>query len=216
MNDCASKVSENDKVHVLQTIDFFFDYASPYGWIAAEKISQIAKSHNRGVRWRPFLLAITVAQKMKLTPPFKTPLKGDYLLHDIKRVVRREGLVFGENVHLNFIALAAGRATLWARDSHPGKVESLVLELYRAHWSRSKNVSETEVVLDIAGQVGLPSDQLISALKSDHIKNLLKLETEAALELGVFGSPTIIVDGENFWGSDRLDDVDRWLETGGW
>lgn len=68
----------------------------------------------------------------------------------------------------------------------------------------------------VAADLGLDRDEVLAAVQNPRIKDLLKREVAAAAKKGVFGSPFIIVDGEPFWGYDRLDDVDVWLDSGGW
>ena len=77
-------------------------------------------------------------------------------------------------------------------------------------------MTSAEAVVGVAEALGIDGGALAEALRDPAVKERLKAETEAAIERGVFGSPTIVIDGEPFWGADRLDHVDRWLETGGW
>ncbi len=72
------------------------------------------------------------------------------------------------------------------------------------------------MVARIAKGIGADAEALTSALADDPIKERLKAEVQSAIDRGVFGSPFVIVDGEPFWGADRLDHVEAWLSTGGW
>ena len=78
-----------------------------------------------------------------------------------------------------------------------------------------RDISETPVVLDIAAALGVDRDAYATAIGTQEIKDRLKQETDAAIALGVFGVPYITVDGEPFWGADRLPQIEKWLETGG-
>lgn len=198
------------------TIDFFFDFISPFGWIGAERIGAIARRFERCVNWHPFLLQVTVVETMGLKPPLETPLKGAYLLHDIRRSLRYHGLAMSDQARFGFKSLVPARAVLWARDSSPGSVEDLVLALYRAHWSQGKDISEPGTVLEVVADLGLSVSQVTTALESSTVKIRLREETAFAVRSGVFGSPTVIIDGEMFWGADRLPMVETWLERGGW
>ncbi len=88
--------------------------------------------------------------------------------------------------------------------------------IYAALFIDGRNISEIDVVVDLATTAGANADETHAALGNQSIKDRLRQETDAAIERGVFGSPFFIVDGEPFWGNDRLGDVDKWLETGGW
>ena len=72
------------------------------------------------------------------------------------------------------------------------------------------------MVADEAAALGVARDAVLAALNDAAVKERLKTEVDAALARRVFGSPTFIIDGEAFWGHDRLADVDEWLRTGGW
>lgn len=207
---------ETMKDGAQDAIDFYFDFVSPYGWMGAERIGTLAQSFGRSVRWHPILLKVTVVDKMGLPPLLETPLKGDYVRRDLARCLRFHGLKLAEDPIFTFPSVTAARATLWVRDVAPEKTEALVLSLYRAHWMERRNISEVGTVLNIIEELGLPREEAALALQSDAIKTQLRDEVAGAITAGVFGSPTAIVDGEMFWGSDRLDMVAKWLESGGW
>ncbi len=197
-------------------LDFYFDFISPFGWIGAERIGAIAARHGRRIDWHPFLLKATVIETMGLPPLLETPLKGHYSLHDAKRSARYHGLSISANARFGFSSVKAERAVLWTRARSPEDVGALVLALYRRHWRDGADISEPDVIVDVAADLGLPRDEVVAALDDPWVKAALHDEVSAAIELGVFGSPTVRVDGEMFWGSDKLDMVDAWLGCGGW
>lgn len=200
----------------VPAIDFFFDFISPYGWIGAEHVGKLAHRFDRIVNWRPFLLRIIVKDVMKAEPPLDIPLKGAYLLRDLKRSARYHGLAISEAARFGFNSTHAARAVVWTRSASPDKVEALVLALYRAHWSNGRDISEPETVLDVAEELGLSRTGAQSAIEDALVKEAFRAEVANAIELGVFGSPTFVVDGELFWGADRLPMLEAWLEQGGW
>lgn len=198
-------------------VEFYFDFLSPFGWIGAERIGAIARRFGRRVVWRPFLLKATVRDAMGLPPPLETPLKGAYLRRDIPRSLRLHGLSLSPQARFGFSSVDAARAVIWVRDrSGDALTEALVLSLYRAHWSQARDISERTTILDVAEPLGLGRDDLAAALADPQVKDALRRETERAIRNGVFGSPTIAVEDELFWGSDRLGMVETWLKTGGW
>ena len=97
------------------TILFYFDYISPFGWIAAERIGELAARHGRSVTWRPILLKATVVEAMGLPPLLDTPLKGPYQLHAAKRQARLYGLRLHKGAGGLFSSVAAARATVSSR-----------------------------------------------------------------------------------------------------
>ena len=112
--------------------------------------------------------------------------------------------------------VAACRAYYWLLDQDEEKAKALAMALYREFFVEGRNIGETEVVLDLAASLGIDREALASALQDPQVKEKLKVVTDDAIARGIFGSPFVIVDGEAFWGSDRLDQIRRWLETGGW
>lgn len=196
-----------------KALHFYFDFISPYGWIGAENIGAVARRFGRVVHWHPILLKATVLEAMGLPAPLETPLKGPYLRHDIQRSLRFHGLTLASAARFGFASIHAARAVLWAREAAPERVENLVLALYRAHWAEGVDISNPESVLEIAALTGLPG--CIEPQRPD-IKQALHDETVTAIRAGIFGSPTFVVDGEMFWGADRLPMLERWIETGGW
>ena len=115
-----------------------------------------------------------------------------------------------------FMSVSACRATYWlgARDPEAGK--ALAQALYRAAFAEGRNIATPQGVADVAADLGHDPDEVIAAMQNLRIKDVLKREVDAAIRKGVFGSPYIIIDGEPFWGYDRLKDVGVWLESGGW
>lgn len=197
-------------------LGFYFDFISPYGWIGAERVGPLARRFGRAVDWRPILLKMTVIGAMGLPQPLQTPLKGPYMRHDIGRSLRFHGLHLAPDARFGFSPLKAARAVLWAKTVAPDKVEPLVLSLYRAHWSQARDIAAADTVLDIVEANGLPRRDAAEALDSEAFRDAPGAVTTDAMAAGIFGSPTLVIDGEPFWGSDRFAMAEAWLETGGW
>ena len=200
-------------------IDFYYDYSSPYGYLGSERIAALAERHSKRVCWRPILLGAI----MKITgqsPLVDVPMKGRYAFHDFQRTSREHQIAYHHPSVFPFPAVAASRATLWLRDHEDPERRALTSELvhalYRACYREDRAIGEADTVVDIAAGLGLPREELEAALGSDEIKSRLRSEVDAAIEAGVFGSPTVRVGDELFWGHDRLEQVDRWLDRGGW
>jgi len=196
-------------------IEFYFDFSSPYGYLAACQIDDLAGEFDRGVVWRPYLMGAA----MKITgrrPLVTDPLVGEYVRKDLQRSARYIGVPMSLPEPFPVATVAACRAYYWLLDQDEEKAKALAMALYRAFFVEGRNIGETEVVLDLAASLGIDREALASALQDPQVKEKLKVVTDDAIARGIFGSPFVIVDGEAFWGSDRLDQVRRWLETGGW
>ena len=135
---------------------------------------------------------------------------------DIQRSAREHGISYSLPSEFPVGTVAAARAALWLEQAHPELQSDFIHAAYRQYFISGNNLSEPAVVLDAAAAAGIDREELASALGDDTVKALLKQATETAIERGVFGSPTMIVDGEMFWGHDRMEQLDRWLSRGGW
>lgn len=200
---------------MTQPIDFYFDFSSPYGYFAASKIDEIAARHARTVTWRPILLGAVF--KVTGQQPLPTiPLKGDYAKRDLDRSARLFGLPFKLPTKFPISTTAPSRAfyAVTERDAALGK--RLAYALYQAYFAHDRDISAPDVTIDVAAKLGIEKDWIAQALNDTAVKDRLRREVDAAVGLGVFGSPYIVIDGEPFWGSDRLEQVEKWLATGGW
>ena len=200
---------------MLAPIDFYFDFSSPYGYFAAMRIDALAGKYQRDVNWRPILLgpAFKASGNAPLT---LQPLKGDYARRDFLRTAKFLNIPFNMPAQFPISTHNAARAFYWLNDRDPAKAKQLALAFYKNYFVEARDITAAEVVVEIAAQHGVDRDELGAALADPAVKERLKNEVEASLGKGVFGSPYIVVDGEAFWGSDRLEQVDAWLKTGGW
>lgn len=196
-------------------IEFYFDFSSPYGYFAAEGIDDLAARHGRGVAWRPYLMGVA----MKVTgssPLVHRPLIGAYSRHDMERSARRLKVPLNFPEPFPIATIAACRAVYWMERNDADAAKSLARALYRAYFANGRNISEAGVVADVASESGADRDALLAGIQEPAIKDRLKAVTNGAVERGIFGSPFFMVDGQPFWGHDRMDEVERWLDTGGW
>ncbi|MFZ2628944.1 MAG: 2-hydroxychromene-2-carboxylate isomerase [Rugosibacter sp.] len=195
-------------------IEFFFDFSSPYSYIAAEKIDALAEKYQGTVNWRPILIG-AIFQKTNAVPLVHLPLKGDYSLRDFPRSARFHGLPFNMPEKFPLPTQSAARAYYWIAERDLDKAHAFARAVFQALFVADRDISDLAVVLEIAAQLGIDSDDLSQAVASPEIKERLKNETENAFTQGVFGAPFFIIDKEPFWGSDRLPQVEHWLATGG-
>jgi 2-hydroxychromene-2-carboxylate isomerase len=198
-----------------EPIDFYFDFSSPYGYLASTRIDGIAEKHGRAVRWRPFLLG-AVFKTTGQRPLTEQPMRGDYHRRDFARSARLFGVPFRLPDPFPFAAVAPSRAFYWLADRDPAKAKAFARAVFQAAFGEGRAVTSADRVAGLAEPLGIERADLLAALDDPAVKERLRVETDAAIARGAFGSPFIVVDGEPFWGSDRLDQVDRWLATGGW
>ena len=197
------------------SLDFYFDFSSPYGYLASERIDGIAAKHGHSVTWRPMLLG-AVFQKIGGSPLVNQPMKGPYSQHDMLRSARLHGITFNVPDNFPVNSIAACRAYYWLAGSDATTARGFAQALYRGYFVENRDLSQPEMVVEAAQTLGVDGDALVAAVQDQAIKDRLRAENDAAIERGVFGSPTVFVGDEMFWGHDRLEMIDRWLESGGW
>jgi 2-hydroxychromene-2-carboxylate isomerase len=196
-------------------VDFYFDFSSPYGYFASHKIDALASKYGRQVTWRPFLLGVAF-KTTGGTPLPSIPVKGPYHLRDILRTARYLEVSYRHPSVFPIASVSACRAFYWTDAKDPARAKDLAKALYRAYFLDNVDISSAENVVAVAAKSGLNADEVRAGIGDQVTKDRTKSEVDKAIALGAFGSPYIVVDGEPFWGSDRLEQIDKWLATGGW
>lgn len=196
-------------------VEFWFDFSSPYAYFAAFEVSSVAARYGRGVLWRPFLLGPAL-NATGMQPLTWTPLRGAYAQHDWKRMARRAGLPFQIPPRHPIITTKAARLVMWSEASRAIDPGELSRKFFTAYFGDGRDISDPDEVGRVIGELGLDASLLRTVAANQDYAAALRKRTEEALERGIFGSPFFIVDGEPFWGADRLSMVDSWLSTGGW
>jgi 2-hydroxychromene-2-carboxylate isomerase len=199
-------------------IDFFFDFISPFGYFASLRIDALAAAHGRTVEWHSMLLGVSVVKVMGMRPLFEIPLRGEYLKHDAARYMRRHGIVLKRPIDRPpSNPLFAGRAFHWLRRYAPERARPAAAALFAAYWAEDIALDSPESVADIAG-LGHDADRraVLDGITGPEGSALLRQAVDASIARGVFGSPSFIVDGELFFGVEKLELVTEWLKCGGW
>ena len=195
-------------------VEFWFDFSSPYSYLASERIDELAAKYGRRVKWRPIMLG--AAFKASGLPfLISVPLKGDYSKRDFDRSARFMGVAYTFPPKFPLATLAAARGYYWLHGQDCAKAREFAHAVFRAYWVDGHDISELPVVLEIAEKLGIDGEAFTAAIATPEIKDRLKQETDAAIAMGMFGAPYFMVDGEPFWGADRLPQIDKWLATGG-
>lgn len=196
-------------------IDFYFDFSSPYSYFASHKIDEIAEANGRSVNWKPILLGPVFAASGG-SSPIAFAVKGPYSVHDCARMARFMDVPWKMPDNFPILTTASARAFHWINEKDPDQARLLAKSLFHRFFGEGQDITSGEVVADIAAALFIDRDQLLSAIAEPAIKQKLKEETATAIQRGVFGAPFFFVDGEGFWGSDRLWMIKKWLQRGGW
>ena len=199
-----------------EPIAFYFDFSSPYAYFAAQKIDEVAMEFGgREVEWKPFLLGVAM-KTTKNEPLAHQPMKGEYSEQDWDRLARFMKVPWKMPVHFPIASLTPARAYYWILDRDKDLAKEFARACFHSYYAEGSDIRSVDVIVEIGKSVGLDGDELRDAVRDGEIKERLKDETWAAVQAGVFRSPFFIVDGEKFWGSDRIWMIKRWLKTSGW
>ncbi len=203
------------QAHGRAPIEFWFDFASGYAYFAALEIEPLAERYGRTVLWRPFTLGtafkVTGAQGLS-----RTPLKREYARRDWQRLARLKGVPFNLPADHPKVGLPAIRAFYHLERKDPHAAARLAKHIIVGYFREGLDTDDPDAIVRLASLLGLDPDMMLAGMIDPEIKTLARRCGEEGVTRGVFGSPWIFVDGEPFWGSDRLPMVERWLAEGGW
>ena len=194
-------------------IDFYFDFASPYGYFASESIDELARKHDRSVMWHAIVLDANFQSLDRIRIPASV-MRSDYVRRDTERLAAYLGTAFKTPTLHSVHTEQAARAFQWLNDRNPVQARDFANAVFRAYFVEDRNIADTEVLTAIANACGLDSEEFAAAMNDPGTRARLKAEIDLAEARGVFGSPFYIVEGERFWGSDRLPQLERWLAQG--
>jgi len=196
-------------------IDFYFDFSSPYGYVASRLAADIERSTGRALRWRPVLLG-AIFKTTGQAPLTEVPLKGDYSRRDFARTARLHKVEYRHPDPFPVGTVAACRA-FYALDAiDPQAARRLAEALFLAFFRDNRDISTASGVLAIAKEAHLDGEALARSIEDPAVKDRTRRAVEEAIAAGVFGSPYFIADGEPFWGVDRIPMLESWVRSGGW
>ncbi len=196
-------------------VDFYFDFSSPYGYIASQVADEMERRIGRPLKWRPTLLG-PVFKITGQAPLVEIPMKGEYSRKDFARSARLHKVTYRQPGKFPIFTVAALRAFYWMDELDPTKARALAKALYRAYFTEGKDIGASATVVEVAKSAGIDEAAVAAALEDPAVKERAKREVDAAIAAGVFGSPFFVVDGEAFWGVDRMPMLEQWIATGGW
>jgi len=196
-------------------VAFYFEFSSPYGYIASQVADELEQRIGRPLDWRPILLG-PVFKVTGTGPLTQIPLKGEYSKRDFDRSARQLKVPYRHPDNFPIGTVAACRAFYWLKDRDPAAAKKLGKALYKAYFVDNRDIGVSTTVLAVAKEAGLDAAELEAAIGELPVKERVKREVDAAIAAGVFGSPFFIVDGEPFWGVDRIPMLEAWVRSGGW
>lgn len=194
-------------------IDFYFDFSSPYSYIANEWIDALAARHGRTVRRQAILLGVTFTAA-ELKSPVSYPIKRDYSLRDFQRSARFERVPYVAPETFPIPTQNAARVFWWLKETQGETAAAGWTRAgFRAFFTRGVLLNDATALKALASDAGLDADAAERAWSDPVWKDRLKRANDEAIAAGVFGAPFFVIDGEPFWGNDRKAQIEQWLTS---
>lgn len=191
----------------MPTLEFFYDFVSPYSYLASTRVEALAARTGASVRWRPFLLG-GVLKATGNRAPIETVAKGRHMWVDLTRWARRLDVPFRRPATFPFGSILGLRAALAAP---PAELPRLTHAVYRAAWGDARDIADPGVLTAVLSEAGVDGPALVAAAPT--MKEALAAQTQDAVDRGAYGAPTFFVGAEMFVGNDRLDFVEEALRA---
>src|SRR5512137_1344826 len=192
----------------MATLEFFYDFISPYSYLASVRVEAIAARTGATLRWRPFLLG-AVHKAKGVSAPYLVEAKQHYMLDDLDRWARRLGVGLHWPEPFPFSTILPLRAGLAAGAA--GKLVPYTHAVYKARWADRRDIADPAVLAAVASEAGLDGPGLVAA--APNYKEALTRQTQEAIDRGAFGAPAFFVGRQLFIGNDRLDFVEEALRA---
>jgi 2-hydroxychromene-2-carboxylate isomerase len=194
-------------------IDYYFTLVSPWAWLGHDAFLDIARRHGLAVRFRPVLLNKVFPESGGLPLAQRHPLRQRYRLMELQRWREARGLPL--NIHPKywpFDVAAADRLVVAAQmaGADAGRLAGL---LFRAVFVDERDPGQRQTLAEILAEGGFDAD-LLARAETETVARLYDATPAKALAAGVFGSPSWVLDGEVFWGQDRLELLEAALNSG--
>lgn len=187
------------------TIDYYFSCLSPFTYLGHRAFLKTAEQAKVGVNFKPIKLPKVFANSGAKPLPERPACRQEYRLLEIERWAKKRGLAV--NLKPAYFptdpSLADGCViALQAIDQNPGKFVQRVLA---ACWAEEKNIADDVVIRDILNTLELDAEGLLEAARSSDVTDQYDRNTEEAIRDGILGAPAYVLDGEQFWGQDRVE-----------
>jgi 2-hydroxychromene-2-carboxylate isomerase len=200
------------------TIKYFHDFGSPFSYLGSTQVEAFCERLGVELLWRPMVLGAvfkTIGQDNVPMSSMSAPKQTLYFT-DMHRFAKHYGIPFDFPEKFPMRTIAALRLVIAAAETSALAGAKLTHRIYRAYWADGEDISDPSILGRLCGAVGLDGEALIARTGEPDLKKVLFAYTDEAVEAGVFGAPSYLVDDkELFWGQDRLPLVEHYLNTNG-
>jgi 2-hydroxychromene-2-carboxylate isomerase len=190
----------------MKEVEFFFDCSSPWTYLAFTRIHAVLQRTGARVVWRPVLVGgvfNAVNQDVYQRRANPDARKASYYEKDLQDWARLAGIRIGKPPVFPVRAVLAMRCVIAADEQ--GALVPFARAVFEAYWGELKDISQPEVLREVAGRCGLEADALLRHAEAPNVKEKLRVNTDELIARGGFGSPTLFVNGADmYFGNDRL------------
>ena len=189
---------------MIKSFEFYFDFASPYTFLAHKEIRKIEKENSIKIKYMPILLD-SLLKSVGVKANADIPIKAKYMIKDCKLWANKKNIVFKFNNYFPIVTLNLMRCVLVAEKQ--GFAQNFINKIFDAIWEDGLNLNDNIIVEKLLKNIDINPKKFLMESVDNKIKDELKKRTDEAYKKGIFGSPSFIVNNKIFWGQDRLEFV---------
>ncbi len=193
---------------MTKAVEFLFDFGSPTSYLAYKQLPKIASRHGARIVWTPILLG-AIFKATGNSSPVMVPAKARYMNADLARFAKRYGVTLNFNTHFPVNTLPLMRGAVAYQSTN--QFDLYVNAVFDAMWAHPRNLNDQAEIAHVMRDIGIDPGDFVARIERSDVKEKLKANTEGAVARGAFGAPTFFVNGEMFFGQDRLDFVEEML-----
>ena len=189
---------------MIKPFDFFFDFISPYSYLAHKQIRKLEKENNIKINYKPILLG-GLHKLAGVTAAAFIPSKTKYMIRDCKMIAEKHNIKFKFNTNFPINSITLMRGVFLAQKKK--KLNQYIDFFFDAYWKEGLNLNNDKILNSILTSLNIDFNEFHSITSNQKIKNKLIDETNDAYNKGVFGAPSFIINNKLFWGQDRIEFV---------
>lgn len=187
---------------MIKSFEFYFDFASPYSYLAHKKIRRLEKENTIKIKYKPILLG-GLLNLAGIKANADIPVKGKYMIKDCKLWSERNNIDFKFNSYFPIMTLNLMRCVMIAEKK--GFSQNFINKVFDAIWKDGLNLNDNNIFEKLLKNLDINPKLFLIEANNQKNKDELKKRTEAAHKKGVFGVPTFLINNKMFWGQDRLE-----------
>ena len=189
---------------MIKSFEFYFDFGSPYTFLAHKEIRKIEKENSIKIKYMPILLG-GLLKSVGVKPNADIPIKAKYMIKDCKLWAEKKNVVFKFNNYFPIVTLNLLRCVLVAEKK--GFSQNFINKVFDAIWEDGLNLNDNIIVEKLLKNIDINPKTFLMESVDNKIKDELRKRTDEAYKKGIFGSPSFVVNNKIFWGQDRLEFV---------